>query len=252
MIEDQKKVFLMRYLIIGDIHGCLHTFQAFLDEHYDPEKELLVQLGDCVDRGHFIVETLSFCEKLRKENPDRVFFLLGNHEDAMRRYLLNESADWLMYGGRETLRQFTDQGLDIHKTLRWINSLPLFLDHKSVFLSHAGQSPHQRDPNDLLDPHSLVWARGLLKNLGKPQVVGHSPLQTPYHAKASNTYYIDTGAAYGNALTGVKLHFDSDGKLLHSHFCQTKTKQIDFQGASHLKREPQPYFSIDQLDSPLK
>lgn len=239
----------MRYLIIGDVHGCLHTFQAFLEEHFNPQEEILVQLGDCVDRGHFIVETLEFCSNLRELYQDRAIFLLGNHEDAMRRYLLNESDDWLLYGGRETISQFSNKGRNIHDTLKWIDSLPLFLDHQHLFLSHAGKSPYQGDPNNLLDPHSLIWARGLLQNLGKPQAVGHSPLKNPYHAKASNTYYLDTGAVYGNALTGVKLHFNAAGDLIDSGFCQTKTKLIDFQNASHLQRELNPFFDTKHLES---
>lgn len=232
----------MRYLLVGDVHGCVHTFQNFLKEHFDPKTETLIQLGDLVDRGHFIIETLDFCALLRKQYGEKAIFLLGNHEDAMQRYIRGESDSWLQYGGAETIEQFQSHHRDLSTALHWIDSLPVFLDLEHLFLSHAGKSVRPAEPGNLLDSNSLIWARGLLKNLGKPQVVGHSPLKKPFHVKESNTFYIDTGAVYGNALAGVKLCFDRSGKLLNSQFCQTLTVPKDFEGAAHLKREPHSFF----------
>ncbi len=40
----------MNLFIIGDVHGCFHTFSELLT-HRDPATEHLIQVGDLVDRG---------------------------------------------------------------------------------------------------------------------------------------------------------------------------------------------------------
>jgi serine/threonine protein phosphatase 1 len=43
----------MNLLVIGDIHGCYYTFQMLLDKFWDSEKELLIQVGDIIDKESF-------------------------------------------------------------------------------------------------------------------------------------------------------------------------------------------------------
>lgn len=236
----------MRFFLIGDVHGCFHTFKKMIEEHWDPTQEILVQLGDCVDRGNFIIETLDYAHELRTKYPQQAYFLLGNHEDAMARYVADGDESWLHYGGTSTIKQYEAKGQEMRSALDWISSLPVFWDHEALFMSHAGVSPKQTDPEALLHPYSMIWARGLLKDLGKPQVVGHSPIKKPLHVNSSNTFYIDSGAVYGNALSGVKLAFSPDHQLLSSHFCSIPTLEVDYTGGAHL-RERDHYYLPQEL-----
>jgi hypothetical protein len=69
-----------RVAIVGDVHGDYETLSTFL-EIIDFSKDLLVFLGDYADRGVHGVEVISKVSQLRKEHPENVVALMGNHED---------------------------------------------------------------------------------------------------------------------------------------------------------------------------
>src|SRR5258707_9775940 len=95
-----------RTIAIGDIHGCAAPLTAVLAAIKPAEKDMLVFLGDYVDRGpdsRGVIETV-----LALQNQCRLVTLLGNHEvmllDALERGA--EGAGWLQYGGAETLASY--------------------------------------------------------------------------------------------------------------------------------------------------
>ena len=75
----------MNLFIIGDVHGCLHTFRELLT-HWDPATEHLLQVGDLVDRGAHVPETVELALQLSTEHPESTTFLMGNHEAALLRH----------------------------------------------------------------------------------------------------------------------------------------------------------------------
>ncbi|MCP3775258.1 metallophosphoesterase [Paenibacillus sp. MZ04-78.2] len=50
----------MGLLVVGDVHGCFHTFTTLINEHWDSGKQILVQLGDLLDRGKFSKDIVRF------------------------------------------------------------------------------------------------------------------------------------------------------------------------------------------------
>ncbi len=64
----------MNLLIIGDIHGCFNTFKTLLDKHWKSDAEILIQLGDLIDRGNFSAETLLLAHSLNQNNNMKTFF----------------------------------------------------------------------------------------------------------------------------------------------------------------------------------
>jgi serine/threonine protein phosphatase 1 len=42
----------MNFSVIAHVYGCLYTLRELLT-HWQPTEELLVQLGDLVDRGNY-------------------------------------------------------------------------------------------------------------------------------------------------------------------------------------------------------
>lgn len=202
------------YFIIGDVHGCLNTFKELVDRYWDKENEVLIQLGDLIDRGSFSPQTLYFSEGLEKQNPEKVKILRGNHEQMALDYYDDISTSWLANGGRETLFQFEAADREIKNILPWIRNRKLYIETEHMYISHAGLSLKIKDTEDPRHPDGLLWNRGPLKNLGKVQIIGHTPLNTgkPSYSSESNSWNIDTGAYKGICLSGIKLN--NQGKFL--------------------------------------
>ncbi len=65
----------MQTLVIGDIHGCYDELQSLLDKAGLTEDNLIVSVGDCVDRGPETPAVLKFFQ----EKPNALL-IMGNHE----------------------------------------------------------------------------------------------------------------------------------------------------------------------------
>ncbi len=198
----------MNLFIIGDVHGCFHTFSALL-RRWRPATERLVQVGDLVDRGTDSPGVVELARQLQQHEPGRAVFLMGNHDWGMARHLGPEGPfpEWLEWGGRETLHQYRSlhpSWLAPHTA--WLATRPILWENDHVLISHAGRAdtPLPFDPEN---PDGALWRRGPLLPLGKLQVVGHTPTDDghPRFDAAAQALYIDTGAYRGQTLTGVRL-----------------------------------------------
>ena len=198
----------MNLFIIGDVHGCFHTFGEVL-KRWNPATDHLVQVGDLVDRGAHVPETVELARQLSAQYPASTTFLMGNHEDCMLRHFGPDGPypSWLRWGGRSTADQYRARPALLARHLPWLAQRPLLWQNDHVLVSHAGISdaPDAYDPKS---PQGLLWARGPLRHLGPQlQVVGHTPQEKgePVHDAASHTLYLDTGAVFGGNLTGLRL-----------------------------------------------
>lgn len=71
-----------RAVFVGDTHTAVDVTQAVLDKYYD-EADLVVFLGDYVDRGNTGIENLGLITSMLLEDPRRVIMLRGNHESPL-------------------------------------------------------------------------------------------------------------------------------------------------------------------------
>jgi serine/threonine protein phosphatase 1 len=219
----------MGVFIIGDVHGCYHTFLALL-EFWSKEEERLIQIGDLIDRGSYSPKVLQHAMILSEKYPNQTSFLKGNHEQMMIDHLSNvDKSNWLFNGGESVLLQFKENNLDPVDFLPWLKKRSMFWENKHIYASHAGIS----DKAELSSPHDLnglLWNRAPLKNIRKLQIIGHTPIadgQAVYTA-SSNSWNIDTGAYKGNCLTGIKLSTEGNFRELIS----IPTITIDLQSGS--------------------
>lgn len=215
----------MDLFVVGDVHGCYYTFLELL-QHWRREKEILVQLGDLMDRGNFAPECVGLAMDLSEKYPKQTVFLKGNHEAGMLDYYSPNKipTSWPEWGGRLTVEQYKAQPKLLASHLAWIKQRPLFWENDHVFASHAGISD-TLDPFDEESSDSVLWYRGPLRNIGKLQVIGHTPIldSTPVVDKESNSLNIDTGAVYGHLLTGARI--SAAGKL--RKLFSVPTHQVD-------------------------
>ncbi|MBM6617941.1 metallophosphoesterase family protein [Bacillus suaedaesalsae] len=203
----------MRYFIIGDIHGCFHTFKNMLEKHWNHNEEILIQLGDLIDRGKKSPQMVEYARELHGNFSEKVFFLRGNHEFEMIEHFTKEpNHNWLRQCGEETLRQYEVANRDCESDVKWMKDLPLFWENDYLFISHAGIAEEASDPFLEDDEYSVIWNRSRLKNIGKLQIIGHTPCRNPSYDENSNSWNIDTAAAYSGYLTGVKI--DSLGRVI--------------------------------------
>lgn len=96
----------MRTLAIGDIHGCLHALDLLLEVVGPRPDDLLVMLGDYVDRGPDSKGVLDRLVDLRSRC--KLVSIKGNHDLMMMqaRQSPDDFDEWLASGGRQTLQSY--------------------------------------------------------------------------------------------------------------------------------------------------
>ncbi len=71
-----------RVVFVGDTHTAFDVTQTVLDKFYEGA-DLIVFLGDYVDRGDTGIENLALITSMFLEDPHRVIMLRGNHESPL-------------------------------------------------------------------------------------------------------------------------------------------------------------------------
>jgi len=192
-----------RIFAFGDVHGCLRELQALVEKVPCGPDDLLVFLGDYIDRGPDSRGVIDFLLDLEGRFPLTVF-LKGNHEAMFMDYLAGrDRVNFLFNGGGKTLQSYQKgEELDIPpEHLAFLNRLPLYYETANFVFVHAGLRPGcpvagQREED-------LLWIRGEFLHSdydwGKTVVFGHTPQVEPM--LQVNKIGLDTGAVYGHSLT---------------------------------------------------
>lgn len=205
---------------VGDIHGCYNLLMTRLNDiGFDFENDLLVAVGDLVDRG---TQNIQCVELLGKPWFTSV---RGNHEDLCIGGLHNESYKRChIANGGEWFYQLDGQAM--YNIAKVFAELPVVLevDHKGRKFGFVHGHIEQNDwsefkesfkekPIAFRDPSELaMWGRDRLDSDNKQYthvtgvdavIMGHTVTQKP--CKRDNCYYIDTGAVHWGTLTILNL-----------------------------------------------
>ena len=137
--------------LIGDIHGHADKLEELLlklgytynGQYYSHHERKVVFVGDYIDRGPKIRETLQLVKAMVDSN--NAIALMGNHEYNALCFHLQESK-----GGHlrkhlirnviqhfETLKQFQNRQKEYEDYLDWFKTLPLFYETDSFRAVHA-------------------------------------------------------------------------------------------------------------------
>lgn len=197
--------------VVSDIHGCYQwLMDALKRRHFNPYEDLLISVGDIIDRGPDCVK----CLQLMDEKWFRA--VRGNHEQmALDAIENNDFALWMSNGGI-----WFSALEDKRNALRLLNAcrdLPHIIEITCAnglnVIAHADYPAAEYVWNKPVSAQRVLWDRDRLMGfmVGKGQGIqgadhfwfGHTPLDKRYDF--DNLHYIDTGAVFDGFLTLVQL-----------------------------------------------
>lgn len=173
----------MRYYVIADLHGRLdlleEAFTIITADAKDAEYKI-VTLGDYIDRGPMskqVIATLMNCQN-GSQMGNQLVCLKGNHE-AMAVESISSLPNinwWISNGGRETIKSYgfdvvngfsfdqhygvlMPQGVIPDEHVKWMASLPLYLETEKQVFVHAGipQSQMALPPKNPQRAEEMMW-----------------------------------------------------------------------------------------------
>ena len=112
-VDKKYQTNIKNIFAIGDIHGCLNQLVTLQDKifnypQYNKEEDLLLYLGDYIDRGPSSKDVINHILQLQTEGIKSIF-LMGNHEQFMIDFLfnkINNLSNWLMNGADQTFKSY--------------------------------------------------------------------------------------------------------------------------------------------------
>ena len=206
-----------RKMVLGDIHGELEAMQQVFEmAGFDPENDLLIQVGDICDRGissYEVVESLKKCKKL--------ILVEGNHDQWFKAFISSNMKIidelWLQQGAMATIESYANNKMNprIHESF-YARQVPYYIDNENNCFVHGGFNRNQNIAAQ--DMEGLAWNRQLVNEMmsSKPGeklptadnfkhiYIGHTPTiywgETKPITRAGITN-IDTGSGKGGLLT---------------------------------------------------
>jgi serine/threonine protein phosphatase 1 len=204
-----------KIFVIGDIHGCLSHLNALMAKiDIDAEKDTLVFIGDYIDRGSNSKGVIDAILHIKK-NIQNVICILGNHEQMLLNYYLeNRDEELFMHnGGMSTIISYGfipggKKHLHIpDEHMEFFTTLQPYCEKDKYIFAHAGLRPGI--PMNKQEVDDLLWIRYEFINsrydFGKTVIFGHTPLSFTSPLIDENKIGIDTGAVYGGKLTCIEL-----------------------------------------------
>ena len=214
--------------IIGDVHGCRDELDDLLERlgyvrdatglwtHTGARK--VVFLGDLVDRGPRIIDTLRTA--IQMVEAGTALCVTGNHEVKLRRKLAGVEIP-VAHGLDRSLAELDVSPPDVRREVcRFLDGLPshYVLDSGRLVVAHAGlrEDLQGHDAEEVLAfatvgetagddgtgqfPVPFAWVVGYT---GSAAVVyGHTPVREPRWV--NRTINIDTGCVMGGHLTALR------------------------------------------------
>lgn len=202
-----------RIFVVGDLHGCLDKLnEKLLSVDFDEGKDLIISVGDLIDRGEQNVE----CLDLITQPWFRA--VRGNHEQmAIDALASEEYSHWLVNGGIWYFQLDTDQKLLATSLIKQAANLPLIIevttDSGKYVIAHADYPSDSYHFSKPVSEHHVIWSRERVRKAkfhegeeivgAKYFIFGHTPMNEAIWFK--NQLYIDTGAVFGRELTMVQI-----------------------------------------------
>ncbi|CAB1055890.1 Putative phosphatase [Olavius sp. associated proteobacterium Delta 1] len=238
---NNKKELVGPFDIFGDIHGCCDELEILLSDlgyvqkesshedetwgniyYYHPEGRKAIFLGDLVDRGPRVLDTLRLIRNM--VHTGNALCVPGNHDIKFLRKLWGKKVQ-ITHGLDKTLAEYDALSDDIREHFRqeavsFIHGLVshYVLDDGKLVIAHAGMSQEMQgrgsgkvrefalygettgETDEFGLPVRYNWAADYR---GPATVVyGHTPVPEPEWL--NRTVNIDTGCVFGGELTALR------------------------------------------------
>ena len=233
----------MNFFAIGDIHGCLSQLTSLHKnilnyDKFDPKNDLLIYLGDYIDRGKYSKDVIDQILKL-KNNNIKTINLMGNHDEFMIDFILNKKnniKNWINFGADQTFRSygvevveyikdgFDDEVVDkLRNTLLskmdnthldFFKNLEISYSSENYLFVHAGIDPLKRLNNQT--KKDFLWSRSekfFSKDFKSEKIIvhGHTPeeniINYPFRIN------VDSGCYFSGKLSSVCLTDNNNSRV---------------------------------------
>ena len=233
----------MNIFAIGDIHGCLDELTSLhkkilTHDKFDVKNDLIIYLGDYIDRGKNSKEVINQILKL-KNNKIKTVNLMGNHDEFMIDFLFNNKnniKNWLNFGLDQTLRSYGIEVVDFIKDgfgddiidnlrksllskmneehIKFFKELEISFSSENYLLVHAGIDPNKKLQDQTKE--DFLWSRSkdfFDKDFKAQKIIVHG--HTPEENIINNPHRIniDTGCYFSEKLSSVCLSDHDDSRL---------------------------------------
>lgn len=202
----------MRFIAIGDIHGCADELQDLLDQLNLTDPDHLIFLGDLINRGPNSRGVLDIVKSLKNAS-----FIMGNHELRLLKFHAS--------GDASKLKAYDKKTIEILSPSDWSflsDMLPhLFLEEHNIIFVHGGFEPHKPWDQQAIDTISTIQVvdeqgRGHKRSKSPnspywfslwqgPESVVYGHIPKLRIERTHLTLGIDTACVYGGFLTAYIL-----------------------------------------------
>ncbi|HXW68299.1 MAG TPA: metallophosphoesterase family protein [Dissulfurispiraceae bacterium] len=216
---------LKRQIAVGDIHGCFDLLKTLIEKiiRFSPDEDMLIFMGDYIDRGKKSKEVIRYLSSLKEKLPDNIILLKGNHEDLAYNALMaaapgKEMVFWRLNGGAETVISLGGLKNSRECLIPFIESLQLYYESDTHIFVHAG-IPEGKDLSTAT-PEELLWDRDFSYSGEKTLVVGHTAKSVVTNFNHGKIICVDTGAF----MTGILSAYD----VINNKVYKTAEEQESF------------------------
>ena len=197
---------MARTIVIGDIHGCYDELARLLEKLRLESGDRVVSVGDLTVKGPKSRAVLDLFVQ-----DSRFSSVVGNHDLALVRHWQGKKPS--LTNAQE--KTFLELQTDDDRYLRYLSTLPFFIELDSHVVVHAGLRPgislEKQSAEDLVELRTLGEDR--TSREGTPwyevyegpaiALFGHWP--SPEPRLGNYAIGLDTGCVYGGQLTAYTI-----------------------------------------------
>lgn len=195
---------MSRLLAIGDIHGHAKAFVHLLNVIGPAEDDVLILMGDYIDRGPHSKEVIDIILRLRQQT--QLICLRGNHEQMMLNALESKEAFdfWCQCGGEESLRSYGCTKLEDvpAAAFDFLRSTVSYHETPKFIFVHA--NVEFGVPMEFQTANSLLWRHieyAPCHHSGKIVICGHTPQSNGLPVHFGSAVCLDTDVCHSGWLT---------------------------------------------------